>query len=100
MFNFDYFLLFKFEIKYLIISKLKKVFGITEIDDEAQVKTNYTSEPGGVFHMYHSLDKYVSHNNLIKFIKFVNFVKFMVKFKTKYFFLYLTVSLYILCTMW
>ena len=52
IFNFDYFYLF--EINYWIILKLELVFGITDIDDEAQVKTNYTSEPGGVFHMYHS----------------------------------------------
>ena len=52
IFNFDYFYLF--EINYWIILKLELVFGITDIDDEAQVKTNYISEPGGVFHMYHS----------------------------------------------
>ena len=52
IFNFDYFYLF--EINYWIILKLELVFGITDIDDEAQVKTNYTSEPGGVFCMYHS----------------------------------------------
>ena len=31
MFNFDYFLLFKFEIKYLIISKLKKYLELQKL---------------------------------------------------------------------